>query len=148
MNYTEKYHLPQWEENDRVMRTDFNQMCADMETGLEGNAQAAQTAQTTADIALSTAQTALAHKNYASGTYTGTGYYQTIEVGFKPSAVIICCLISGGGELPDSTTCFIFVRDGGNVDFLDNGFRVFNLTANERPTVNVLRYTYSYIAFR
>ena len=34
MNYTEKYHLPQWEETDRIMRTDFNQMCADIESGL------------------------------------------------------------------------------------------------------------------
>ena len=34
MNYTENYHFPQWEETDRVMRTDFNQMCADMEAGL------------------------------------------------------------------------------------------------------------------
>lgn len=42
MNYTEKYHLPQWEEADRVMRTDFNQMCADMESGLLRNAQAAE----------------------------------------------------------------------------------------------------------
>ena len=35
MNYTEKYHLPQWEENDRVMRTDFNQMCVDIESAFE-----------------------------------------------------------------------------------------------------------------
>ena len=42
MNYTEKYHLPQWEETDRIMRTDFNQMCADMETGLAGNREAAR----------------------------------------------------------------------------------------------------------
>ena len=34
MNYTENYHLPQWEETDRVMRTDFNQMCADIDGGL------------------------------------------------------------------------------------------------------------------
>lgn len=34
MNYTEKYHLPQWEETDRIMRTDFNQMCADMEAAV------------------------------------------------------------------------------------------------------------------
>ena len=34
MNYTEKYHLPQWDETDRIMRADFNQMCADMENGL------------------------------------------------------------------------------------------------------------------
>ena len=41
MNYTDKYHLPQWEETDRIMRTDFNQMCADMEAGLAANAEAA-----------------------------------------------------------------------------------------------------------
>ena len=47
MNYTEKYHLPQWEETDRIMRTDFNQMCADMEAGLTKTARdaAADTAE-------------------------------------------------------------------------------------------------------
>ncbi len=35
MNYTEKYHLPQWEKTDRIMMEDFNQMCADMEAGLD-----------------------------------------------------------------------------------------------------------------
>ncbi len=34
MNYTTNYHLPQWDEGDRIMRTDFNRMCADMEAGL------------------------------------------------------------------------------------------------------------------
>lgn len=34
MNYTINYHLPQWEESDRVLMTDFNQMCRDMEAGL------------------------------------------------------------------------------------------------------------------
>ena len=74
MNYTEKYHLPQWEETDRIMRVDFNQMCADIEAGLEKNAQAAEEAlsaanskptsaavtkaQSTADRALSAAETA------------------------------------------------------------------------------------------
>lgn len=36
MNYTDNYKLPQWEEEDRVMRTDFNQMCADIDEGLSG----------------------------------------------------------------------------------------------------------------
>lgn len=36
MNYTENYHLPQWDETDRIMRTDFNRMCTDMEAGLTG----------------------------------------------------------------------------------------------------------------
>lgn len=40
MNYTENYHLPQWDEADRIMRKDFNQMCVDLEAGLNGGAQA------------------------------------------------------------------------------------------------------------
>ena len=74
MNYTEKHHLPQWEETDRILRVDFNQMCADMEAGLEKNARAAEEAlsaanskptsaavtkaQSTADRALGAAETA------------------------------------------------------------------------------------------
>ena len=42
MNYTKNYHLPQWDENDRIMRADFNRMCADMEAGLTGNAETAE----------------------------------------------------------------------------------------------------------
>ena len=48
MNYTKNYHLPQWDENDRVMRTDFNQMCADMENGLLKTARDAAEAVTAA----------------------------------------------------------------------------------------------------
>ena len=44
MNYTEKYHLPQWVETDRVMMRDFNQMCRDIDAGLDRNAQAAAAA--------------------------------------------------------------------------------------------------------
>jgi len=41
MNYTKNYHLPQWDETDRIMRTDFNQMCAGLEDGMTENAQGA-----------------------------------------------------------------------------------------------------------
>ena len=34
MYYTENYHLPQWEETDRIMRTDFNAAMASLEGGL------------------------------------------------------------------------------------------------------------------
>ena len=40
MNYTENYHLPQWDETDRIMRVDFNRMCADIDEGLDKNKQA------------------------------------------------------------------------------------------------------------
>ena len=38
MNYTENYHLPQWDETDRILRKDFNQMCANIESGLTDGA--------------------------------------------------------------------------------------------------------------
>jgi len=42
MNYTEKYHLPQWKKEDRIMMEDFNRMCADMEAGLVQNREDAR----------------------------------------------------------------------------------------------------------
>lgn len=39
MNYTKNYHLPQWVKEDRIMMADFNQMCADIESGLTETAQ-------------------------------------------------------------------------------------------------------------
>ena len=36
MKYTENYRLPQWEEGDRILRTDFNRMCADIDGGFLG----------------------------------------------------------------------------------------------------------------
>lgn len=52
MNYTEKYHLPQWDETDRILRTDFNQMCMNIERGLSQSAagSAEATEKITADI--------------------------------------------------------------------------------------------------
>lgn len=39
MNYTENYQLPQWVEDDRILRTDFNQMCSKIDVALASNAQ-------------------------------------------------------------------------------------------------------------
>lgn len=125
MNYTEKYHLPQWVKEDRVMMDDFNQMCADMEAGLNQNAQAAadalaaanskptsaavSQAQSTANQALSAAHAAQAtanaayspsFKTYATGTYAGKGHEKVNEVtvGFKPVLLLIT------GQMPSANT--------------------------------------------
>ena len=34
MDYTKNHHLPQWVKSDRIMMDDFNQMCRDIEDGL------------------------------------------------------------------------------------------------------------------
>lgn len=81
MNYTEKYHLPQWVESDRIMMEDFNAAMAILEEGLTAvredagsgsavaSAAAAQAkvaadrAQSTADSAATAAQNAQATAN-------------------------------------------------------------------------------------
>ncbi len=188
MNYTENYHLPQWEETDRIMRTDFNRMCADMEAGLNQNAQAAAAAKArgdkgvtdaaaakaAADSAKSAAQTAQSSANraqasadaaqktadaafcpsklpYATGSYTGNGGYQVIELGFRARFVIISgmmradtsvrnLLAAGPGVLPDF------------VGFLSNGFCVNQELTTEgnvlSPSVNTAGKLYTYIAFQ
>ena len=62
MNYTANYHLPQWDETDRIMRTDFNQMCADIESGLLKTARdaAEDTAQASANAASAAASASAA----------------------------------------------------------------------------------------
>ncbi len=113
MNYTTNYHLPQWDETDRIMRTDFNRMCADMENGLNSvkqgaasaNAKTAQDAAAAANAAQSTADKAVADSAkaqakadaayspdqppYVVGSYTGTDLTQTVTVGFRPRVLII-----------------------------------------------------------
>ena len=42
MNYTENYHLPQWDETDRILRKDFNSAMAQLEEGLTGNRDTAE----------------------------------------------------------------------------------------------------------
>ena len=114
MNYTEKYHLPQWVESDRIMMTDFNQMCADIEAGITAAKAAADSAGTTASQAEGKADSAQETANQANealaqlrtevrgtrncrvawGNYVGTGNYGeanslTLTCDFKPMLVII-----------------------------------------------------------
>lgn len=39
MERTANYNLPQWAEDDRILRTDFNKMCADIDAAIAGAAQ-------------------------------------------------------------------------------------------------------------
>ena len=81
MNYTEKYHLPQWEETDRIMRTDFNAAMARIEVGLSDTVER--------DAEIEAKAEAAAVLPYAAGTYVGNGETVTITTGFRPRFVII-----------------------------------------------------------
>ena len=168
MNYTEKYHLPQWEETDRVLRTDFNQMCADMEAGLNGvaaqaakadpaavsaAADAAAAAQSTANQAVSKADAARAvadnaycpsKKPFAVGSYIGdavTG--RVVSVGFPPRFVMIL------GETIDNATRYGMAGEGITSHFItlnSSGF-TFTSTFSNLNALNNKGSRYTYIAF-
>lgn len=69
MNHTTNYQLSLWEQDDRIMREDFNDNNRKIDA-------------------------ALAEKPYVTGSYTGDGKNredggQFIELGFRPSMVIV-----------------------------------------------------------
>ena len=143
MNYTEKYHLPQWEESDRVMRTDFNSAMAALENGLSGNAQGINEAKTAAAEA--------AKLPYVVGRYVGWGPEnpQTIKVGFMPSFVLIFSTQLGKDAF-DAVRVAAAGRFVGSqrVTMLEDGFQVEMDHTNSFPDVNYYQREYEYIAFR
>ena len=128
MNYTENYHLPQWEETDRIMRTDFNDAMANIDQGV---AQAAVVP-------------------VAVGSYVGKGAAQEITVGFRPSFVIIAASQAGGinSEMGGFSGFSEAQTSGDNVTFTDTGFIVASVTSLPYPRINRGGNTYAYIAFR
>lgn len=167
MNYTKNYHLPQWDETDRIMRTDFNQMCADMENGLlktardaaeavsgastgaASAAEAARRAQSSADSAMEKASAAFAVDNrpYVWGSFTGTGREHEISLGFRPHFMIIW---SSGIKDTSMGNSFLSITQGtSNERFLtitENGFLLRDNTAN--AGINMSGALFYYVAFR
>ena len=134
MNYTEKYHLPQWEETDRIMRTDFNGAMSNLEAGLTE-------AKSTADEALV--------KPYVIGYYTGSSLpYFNVDVGFRPRAVIIAQAYNGTDEVSEGAgnTTLLTEQSGGSGSITDTGFYI--IPRHTYPTLGRDRVGYVYIAFR
>lgn len=147
MNYTEKYHLPQWEETDRIMRVDFNQMCADMEAGLTGNAAEAAGA---AAEAMAKANEAFRPGNYpyVIGEYTGTGKMMNISLPFGPRFLIV----TGQEKASEAGTEMLMAVgkfQGAGVIFLNpDGFTVHQGGSGTYPKMNLAGHAYNYIAFQ
>ena len=133
MTQTEHYQLPQWEAHDPVRREDFN---ASMER---------------IDAAVAAAQAASGELPYATGSYTGNGTTQTIEVGFRPRFVIVT------GQATESTVGatvllgYIAFSGGTQINkvlsFAESGFSIAYF-AQTYPAINTNGRTFSYLAFR
>ena len=146
MEYTKNYHLPQWEESDRIMRTDFNQMCADIDEGIAR-------AQATAGTARNEAAEA-AVLPYIVGSYTGNGGTVQVETGFSPRFIIITT------QQPAYQAAWmqILVAAGRKnmtrmIGYYNQGFTVTEHTENPGitktyPRLNTSGTVYFFIAFR
>ena len=90
MNYTQNYHLPQWVETDRILRTDFNDMASAIDAALKTNADglSAETA------ARESAVAAKGNCRIVCGSYVGDGLAgvnnkQTLTFPAKPMLVAV-----------------------------------------------------------
>ncbi len=133
MNYTETYHLPQWAESDRIMMDDFNQMCRDVESGINS-------------------------VSYKVGSYTGNGKEFAdggirVTLGFRPRFVII----SKGWSLTNAVSPFTFIctehpkTDAERYFSLDDtGFTVglYSPSSTYPIKLNLAGEAYDFVAFR
>ena len=160
MNYTINYHLPQWVETDRIQMEDFNDAMAAMDQGMaeakvaaEAAQEAAGTAQAAAEIAQSSADAVADaytpdNKPFVVGSYSANGSGVTVELGFKPSLVII----SGERYSTDTEDMMLYTviatadSPGMVIEFTNTGFRTLGV-GSYAPYLCDKR-AYRYIAFR
>lgn len=151
MNYTEKYHLPQWEENDRIMRTDFNNAMAALEDELDSHSQRIEQVRGEA----ATAQEAADTLPYVVGTYVGDGEIQHITLGFRPAYLIVSGMVETYTTQHTNEFNRYFAMSAGNImvhrlEFNNDGFTVYpdNSPYFYYPHLNLKDRRYDYIAFR
>ena len=80
MNQTSNYQLSQWDPDDRILRTDFNEDNAKIDEALKANASAISSEASTRASAISSLTRELAKKGNVRveiQTYVGTGKYGT-----------------------------------------------------------------------
>ena len=159
MEYTTNYHLPQWVETDRIQMKDFNQMCADIESGLEGKADKSAVTEVGEEITVVAKEietlalnVGSAGKNcrIAKGTYTGKGDYgssnkNSLTFPFVPYLVIV---YYSGDELQLMQG---FTRGSGysnkNITVSWSGKKVSWYSSNSASEQYNTAGTYHYIAF-
>ena len=151
MNYTEKYHLPQWEETDRIMHTDFNSAMAALEDGLDSHSQRIEQVRGEAAKAQETADML----PYVVGTYVGDGEIQHIALGFRPAYLIVSGMVETYTTQHTNEFNRYFAMSAGNImvhrlEFNDDGFTVYPDSSPYffYPHLNLKDRRYDYIAFR
>ena len=143
---TEHYSLNQWQPEDKVLREEFNQDNAKLDTALEKMA-------TQEDVALKA--------ELVTGSYTGNGAAtRTISLGFRPRAVFLCrndgttfdntrtgSNLLCGGLVLDDMPLILYGKTG--VSIVENGFQVtLNDQSSDKLYSNAADTVYHYLALR
>ena len=132
-----------------------------LQAAIQTAQNAAQSAQNAANAAQSTANTARAEAAvlpYKVGSYKGNGSTQTIELGFRPSFVIISGSFSGTSSTSSALYNYNLFTAGSlcteMIRFTNTGFTVIWATSTASstgmmyPQLNASNHSYNYIAFR
>jgi hypothetical protein len=146
MKNTSNLGLPQWEATDPVQRADFNDAFQALDSGYADAVDKAGHADSIASVAYTPD-----NKPYVVGSYTGTGKEMTIELGFRPSFLIV-----NGNTYNYYTNLnsigYLAITDGTNytaqVVFTDTGFRILSGEDGYVPNLYKQNRSYIYIAFR
>ena len=163
MIYTANYHLPQWVEEDRIIMEDINDAMAGIDQGLQGAKAAADTAESKADAAQAAAETADSkadaaqstadnaycpdNKPYVTGQYTCQSSLLNINLGFKPTMVIVAGDTASTDGTPGQYSGVLFSGySNANASITNDGFSVGD--AGTYPNLAQRYRRYYYIAFR
>ena len=104
--YTPNYQLHQWEATDDFLRTDFNEDFAKIDAAIRG-------------VETDTEEKLAEKAETVRGAFTGNGSTLSINLGFRPTAVII----SGGDYLHFNPRTAID-GDAGDFTITNTGFQV------------------------
>ena len=171
MNHTKNYQLPQWEENDRILRTDFNdamlaideelqELQDQIDTGEEALAETDQTIRADFNQIVERVDGDIAQLTPYFGTYTGTGTAvqndgtitgKKVNLGFRPKLVII-----SRGWLTQSYMHYGFfvgmeplLEDAKTIfRFTDTGFVAGTTNKDYNGKLNEQGVVYPFVAFR
>ena len=128
------------------MMDDFNEAMGNIEKGLTGNRDAAAEAKSVADSAFKPGQ-----MPYVTGTYTGNGDVRVVELGFRPSFVIISGMGAATSIGTDRLIEYIGFTAGNAlkslIAFTDTGFTVTHIS-DRYPQLCYSGASFDYIAFR
>ena len=161
-NYTPNYQLNQWEPEDKVVRTDFNEDNAKIDAALAGKAEAStlealsKTVAGKADTSEITRleQSVAARTTLVAGFYTGDGQEsRIINLGFTPRALLV---MTASGMTASSTSVYYYgglalpdhpvITDSKSVvTIVENGFQTY-YNSNSHILTNYKNIEYRYLA--